>query len=95
MQGDLLPLVVEHADQMRVPANPHAAADVLRRRGVVRLVDLQMAVAIDGAPGLAEQGEAIRRQRRERRSFDRLELLANLPLGRAVNPRIGDRLLPP
>jgi hypothetical protein len=37
-----------------------------------------------------EEGKSLQGQRRQRRSFDLAEQLADLPLERAVNPRVGD-----
>ena len=95
VDGHLFEPVVEDPDQAGVPANPQSAAHILRRRRVVRFVDLEMTVAMNGPIRLMEEGEPVRRQRQQRAAFTLLEHSADLPLRRSVDARVGDRLFPP
>lgn len=47
--------MVEHADESRVPANPHAPPRILGWYGAVRLVDLYVPVAVDNTPAFQRQ----------------------------------------
>ena len=49
VQRDLLEAMIEDPHYPRVPTDPHAAAQVLGRRGVIGLGHLDVAVAIDRA----------------------------------------------
>ena len=81
---------VQHADDMLVPLHLHAPSDPARWRAVVGGVHLHAAIQIHGA--LAELVEAERLQRkRQQRRFLLGEHRRNLPLGGAVDARVGPR----
>jgi hypothetical protein len=94
VQSDLFPLIVENSHQSSVPLKPHAATDVFRRRGIVRLVNFQMSVATDSAASFMKHGESIARKRHQGGAIDSVELSFHLLLRRAVNASVGDRSFP-
>ena len=92
--ADRLHAVVEQAHQPGVDAQPDLAADVLGRRGVVRLLVLGVAVAVDSAVHLDEAGEDRGGQRQERGPFDGGEELVDLLAHGAVDAGVGHGALP-
>ncbi|MCH8806239.1 MAG: hypothetical protein IH986_09150 [Planctomycetes bacterium] len=60
---DLLQLPIEDADDVSVPARPYAAANVLRRRRLVRLGHLNVPIPIDLPRVFLEVREPRDRQR--------------------------------
>src|SRR5208337_5678359 len=60
--GDQFHPVVEDPHHAGIPPHPDLASEVLRSDRVVRLVDLDVAVAVHRAPAFVEAGEATRRQ---------------------------------
>ena len=93
MHGDLLPAMIEQPHQPGVPAGPHRAAQILGRHRVIGFGHFDVAIAIDLPLGFVEEGNA-RSAAAQRRPLDFVEHLADLLLGRAVNPRVGDGALP-
>jgi hypothetical protein len=86
--------VVEDPHHVAIPPHPDLASQVLRSDRVVRLVDLDVAVAVHHAPAFVEAGEATRRQWKQRRSFGLYEELAHLMTCRAVQPGVSNGVLP-
>ncbi len=93
VNGDLFEAAVEYAHQPSVPARPDGVAHVFGRHRVVRLGDLDVAVAMDDALVFVEERETFGGQRQQR-ALLALEKLPHLLLGRAVNAQIGDVLFP-
>ncbi len=91
---DLLHPVVEDPHHPRVPADPDPAGEVLRRHRVVGVLDLDVAVAVDRAAGLAERRERVRRQRQQRRPFDLSEVFADVSTCGPVHAGVGHGQLP-
>ena len=86
--------VVEDPHQPRVPADPDRAGEVLRRHRVVGVIDLDVAVAVHRAAGLAERREGVRRQRQQGGTFDFCKLFADMPTCRSVHAGVGHGLFP-
>jgi len=84
---------IEQTNPLQVPLHLHAAADPQRRGAVVSGLDFDAAVQVHGALAVLVVAEWFQRQRLQG------GLLFGkhgryLPLGRAVNPRVGPALLP-
>ena len=67
VQRDHFLTMIEDAHDPGLAADPHLAAEILRRHRVVSLVELDVTVAVHLAPGLGEAREERRGQGRERR----------------------------
>ena len=102
MAAALLPQVLaqqlpaERIDQphMRViPLHVNPASDPARRRAIVCSLNFDAAVQMHGTLAIEVIAKRLYRQRQQRRFLFR-EHGRNLPLGRAVNPRVGPALLP-
>ena len=65
MQGDLLHTRIEDPHEALVPTCPDRAAQVLRRRGVIRLGNFDVTVAADDPLGLVKEGEPLRASRNQ------------------------------
>src|SRR3954452_6499794 len=94
MDRDLVHFVVEHAHHAGIPANPDATSQVLRRDRVVGTVNFDVAVAMDVATILMEEGESLPGQRLEQRPLHLGEKLAYLLARGAVQPGVGDGAFP-
>jgi hypothetical protein len=94
VQGDLFPARVVKPQQPGFLPHPDFASDVFGWRGVIRFLELHIAVAMHRAPRFFKHREQARRQRLQRGSFHCLEQLAHLPARSAVNARIGHVLFP-
>ena len=94
MQRDLLEAVIEDPHGPRVPANPHAAAQVFGRGRIIGLGHLDVAIAIDRALGLLKRGEPLGRQRPQGRLLDFAKYSAHVLARGAMNPSVGDIRLP-
>ena len=64
MDGNLLPAMIEHPHQPRIPPRPDLASQVLRRHGVIAFGDFDVAVASDDALRFLKRGKAFDGQRR-------------------------------
>ena len=94
VNGNRLPLVIEQPHRACIPTRPQAPTDKLRRRRIVRLGDFDVTVAADGTSPFLKRGETVARQRQQCSAFGRVEPLANLLLGRTVDPRVGNVRFP-
>ena len=92
--GDLLEAVIEDAHQPGVPPHPDLVPEILGRHRVIGLGHFHVPVAVHLPLGFVEEREALLRQRQQRRPLGFDEHLAHLPLGGAVNPRVGHRRVP-
>ena len=91
---DLLEALIEDPHHPRVPTRPDRQSQILRRHGVIRLGDFHVTVAADDPLSFLEHREPLTWQRQQRGLLDLDEHLADLPLRRAVDPRVGDALFP-
>ncbi len=85
--------MIEDADDAGLAANPDLAAEILRRHRIIRLVELDVAVAMHLAPRLGEARKQRIGQRRERGALGREERADLLAHG-AVYPGVGDATFP-
>src|SRR5688500_18919515 len=90
VHGDLLEAMIQDPHHLTVEADPHLAAQVLRRRRVERTLDFDVAVAADAPLPFLIERKAFLRQRSQRGALHTLEQLPDMLFRRAVNPRIGD-----
>ena len=91
---DLLHLDIEDPHGSTVGAGPDISSEVFGRDRIERLVDLDMPVATDLSLHLAEVLKAGCGERQERLPFTVLKDGEHLPLGRAVDPSVGDPVFP-
>lgn len=90
----LLEAMIEDPHRACIPANPHAAAQILGRGGIVGLGHLDVAIAINRALGLLKRGEPLGRQWPQDWLLDFAKHTTDvLPCG-AMNPGVGDIRLP-
>ncbi len=94
MHGDGFHAVVEHTNDFGLPARPDSPAHILRRHGVIRLVDFDVPIAVNFARRFAEDWKQAGRQRQELGLFDAQKMRAHLLARGAVNARVGHGLLP-
>ena len=93
VDADLLHLEVKDAHEPRLGAYPQLPADKLRGHGIVRLLKLDVAVAVNRALGFGEAGKQISGKWSECGPL-RGEELGDLLLDRAVNARVGHGRFP-
>src|SRR5207302_370237 len=94
MNGDLLHATVKDSDQARLPADPDALATVLRRHRVISAPQFDVAVGMNRAARLLETGEQTGGQGQEFWLLHFLKDPADLLLGRPMDARVGNVLLP-
>ena len=86
--------LAEDAHQPAVPAHPDRPAQVLRRYRIVRLVDLDVTVAMDDALAFREARKPLQGQPLQGPTLYLGEQLGDLPPRGAVDPRVGHCLFP-
>ena len=94
MNGNLLHPAIEGPNEMAVPARPDFSAGIFRRHGIVRLLDLDMTVTMDGAFGFDKAWEPAWRKRQQAGFFFFSEQPAHLFASGAVNTCVGYACLP-
>ena len=86
--------VVEDPHQPRVPADPDPTGEILRRHRVIRVIDLDMAIAMHRAAGLVERRERLQRQRQQCSPLDFGEMFADVSTCGPVHASVGHGQLP-
>ena len=84
---------IEDPDPVIVPLHLHAPADQAGRNAVISRFDFDTAVQVHGTVAVAVAAERLERQRHKRGLLFG-EHGRHLPLGGAVNARVGPALLP-
>ena len=84
---------IEQPNMRVIPLHVNAASDPARRRAIVGGLDFDAAVQVHGALAVVVIAERFDRQRQQRR-FLFGEHGRDLPLGGAVNARVGPALFP-
>ena len=85
---------IEDARTSRASHRTQTCVPDTRAARVIRLGHLDVPVPIHLPLGFVKVGEPFPRQRQQRRAAPLLKELLHLPLGGAMNPRVGDRPFP-
>jgi len=94
VHGDLLPALIEDADDPRIPAGPDGPSQMLRWHRVIGLGYFHMPIAAYFTLGFVKERKAFPRHRLQGGSLDFVEDSAHLSFGRAVDPRVGNGAFP-